>query len=81
MAARVEATLTSKGQITIPREVRRRLGLQTGDKLLFEHDGETVRVRPLRRQSPFAKYRGIGNPGIGEGRKSISRWLRQLREE
>ncbi|MGC2636701.1 MAG: AbrB/MazE/SpoVT family DNA-binding domain-containing protein [Acidobacteriaceae bacterium] len=77
----IEATLTSKGQITVPREVRRRLGLQTGDKLLFEEDGEVVRVRPVRKRSPFAKYRGIGNPGLGRGRKSIAWWLRQLRGE
>ena len=29
------AKLTSKGQITIPREVRKALGLHTGDRLAF----------------------------------------------
>ena len=32
------ATLTSKGQITIPRVVRERLRLETGDKLDFSVD-------------------------------------------
>lgn len=77
----IEATLTSKGQITVPREVRRRLGLQTGDKLLFEADGEVIRVRPVRKQSAFSKYRGIGNPGIGTGRQNIRKWLRGMRGE
>lgn len=77
----IEATLTSKGQITVPREVRRRLGLQTGDKLLFEDEGEVVRIRPVRKQSAFSKYRGIGNPGIGTGRKSVRKWLRGMRGE
>ena len=75
-----QAKLTSKGQITVPREVRRLLGVRAGDRLLFESDGKGVRVRPVRTKSAFSKYRGIGNPGIGSGRKSISRWLRGLRQ-
>jgi AbrB family looped-hinge helix DNA binding protein len=74
-----QAKLTSKGQITVPREVRRLLGVRAGDRLLFESDGQGVRVRPVRTKSAFSKYRGIGNPGIGSGRKHISRWLRELR--
>jgi len=30
-----EATLTSKGQLTLPKPVRDALGLQTGDKVIF----------------------------------------------
>jgi AbrB family looped-hinge helix DNA binding protein len=74
-----QATITSKGQITVPREVRRVLGVRAGDRLLFESDGKGVRVRPVRSKSAFSKYRGIGNPGIGSGRNSIGRWLRSLR--
>jgi antitoxin PrlF len=74
-----QATITSKGQITVPREVRRVLGVRTGDKLLFESDGKGIRVRPVRSQSAFSKYRGIGNPGIATGRKSIAKWLRGMR--
>ena len=74
-----QATITSKGQITVPREIRRVLGVRTGDKLLFESDGKGVRVRPVRSRSAFSKYRGIGNPGIATGRKSIDKWLRGMR--
>jgi AbrB family looped-hinge helix DNA binding protein len=39
-------TLTSKGQVTIPIEVRRRLGLQPGDHVGFVlRDGEVHLVR------------------------------------
>ncbi len=38
-----QARITSKGQITVPREVRRLLGLRAGDGLLFESDGKDVR--------------------------------------
>lgn len=76
-----KATITSKGQITVPREVRRMLGVRSGDKLLFEGDGKGVRVRPVRNRSAFSKYRGIGNPEIPSGRKSIGKWLCGMRGE
>jgi AbrB family looped-hinge helix DNA binding protein len=76
-----QSKLTSKGQITVPIEIRRILGVREGDRLLFESDGEGVRIRPLRSKSVFSKYRGIGTPGIGSGRKAINRWLREMRGE
>jgi len=76
-----QAKITSKGQITVPLEVRRILGVRAGDKLVFESDEVGVRIRPVRSRSTFSKYRGIGNPGIGPGRKGIARWLREMRGE
>jgi antitoxin PrlF len=76
-----EAKITTKGQITIPLAIRRLLGVQAGDTLLFESDKNGVRVRPVRNESRFAKYRGIGNPGIGSGKKAIHRWIRKMRGE
>jgi len=63
----------------VPREIRRKLGVRAGDRLLFEEDGDGVRVTAVRKESPFKKYMGIGNPGIGKGRKGIQKWLRELR--
>jgi AbrB family looped-hinge helix DNA binding protein len=74
-----QARITSKGQITVPHEIRRALGVRPGDKLLFEKEGSSVRVRPVRTKSPFEKYRGIGSPGIGRGRKAVVQWVRELR--
>ena len=39
-----EATLTSKGQITIPAEVRKAMGLSAGERVVFTQldDGTTV---------------------------------------
>lgn len=44
------ATITSKGQLTLPKEIRDRLGLVTGSKLDFiiQADGALF-ARPMRR--------------------------------
>lgn len=53
-----QARITSKGQITIPREVRVRLGVEPGDALEFRFDGERLEVRPVRRRR-LREFRGI----------------------
>ena len=35
-----EATLTNQGQVSIPKKVRERLGLEKGDKVVFLEDEE-----------------------------------------
>lgn len=43
------STLTSKGQVTIPKAIRDRLGLEEGDKLEFTLDErERIVARPRR---------------------------------
>ena len=39
------ATLTSKGQVTVPKAVREALGLRQGDQLSWEVDNGSARVR------------------------------------
>ena len=42
------ATLTSKGQVTLPKEIRERLGLTAGSRLDFSiDDNGELRVRPV----------------------------------
>jgi AbrB family looped-hinge helix DNA binding protein len=74
-----KARITSKGQITVPHDIRRALGVRPGDSLLFEQKGSEVHITPVKTQSRFEKYRGIGNPGIPSGRRGIVRYFRRLR--
>jgi AbrB family looped-hinge helix DNA binding protein len=47
MATTADATITSKGQVTIPKEIRDRLDLDEGTKVEFVLDEEgSVTVRP-----------------------------------
>lgn len=41
------ATLTAKGQVTVPKSVREALGLQQGDQLSWELEDGSVRVRAV----------------------------------
>jgi antitoxin PrlF len=52
------STITSKGQVTIPAEVRRYLGIKTNDKVAFVIDAEgTVRLK-VPRYPDIASLRG-----------------------
>jgi AbrB family looped-hinge helix DNA binding protein len=74
-----QARITSKRQITVPFEICRALSVRPGDKLEFEMNGTGCSVSPVRTVDPFEKFRGIGTPGIGRGRKAVLRWSRQMR--
>jgi AbrB family looped-hinge helix DNA binding protein len=80
MRTEIEGKITSKGQITLPAAVRRRLGVGAGDRVVFELGERDIRVRARQKPSRFAKYRGIGNPG-GSGREAVARIVKELRGE
>jgi antitoxin PrlF len=52
------ATLTSKGQITIPVSIRNRLGLKPGDQIDFV-PGPDGRVSLEPKRTPFEALQGI----------------------
>ena len=45
-----ETKLTRKGQITIPAEIRARLGLKPKDVVRFEIEGDEVKLKPATSQ-------------------------------
>ena len=60
----MRATVSSKGQIVLPVEVRRRLRLAKGERLSVEVEGNSVVLRPLaepRRYQP-ARHPRSGLP-------------------
>ncbi len=47
-ARSVEATVTSKGQVTLPKELRKHLGVQTGSRIRFSIPIKgSVKVEPV----------------------------------
>ena len=62
------ATLTSKGQVTLPKEVREHLHLGQGDRLEFVISGSgEVQVKPVR-----GSYRALEGMARKPGRASPS---------
>lgn len=46
------STVTSKGQVTIPAEIRRRLHIQEGDRVEFVQTNGTIGIVPVQSSSP-----------------------------
>ena len=61
-------TVTTKGQVTIPKPVRDRLGIEAGSAVVFElaPDGRIVlaKVDSAPPVSRFAALRGRAGPGL-----------------
>lgn len=73
------AKITSKGQTTVPMEVRTRLGVGPGDSIEYvtQPDGQIM----LRKAShPLASLRGIIKVDFPVTGDDIDRWCRDVRE-
>ena len=74
------STISSKGQITVPLEIRNRLGLKTGDRVEFVLDEGRTTIRPAAApENPFIRYVGA-LPAFSDA-DQINAWVRKLRSE
>ena len=80
MSVTSEATVTSKGQVTIPKEIRERLALERGERVSFElTETGTVVLRkvgdPLEELRDLRGEIGFSEPDIESmQRESKRRW-------
>jgi antitoxin PrlF len=86
---RYAAKLTSKGQVTIPKQVRARFALAPGDYLVFEVNGDRIEVTkaPVAPTEDFetladriaARFeeRGISREDVAEA----IRWAREEKDD
>ena len=60
--------VTTKGQVTIPQEIRDRLGIHPGSTVEFDVDGDAVTIRKApgrgRGDSMVARMRGRATTGL-----------------
>ena len=53
------SSVSPKGQITLPAEIRRHFGLKAKDKVAIELTGDAVRITPAKDGSILSIYRSI----------------------
>ena len=74
------ATISSQGQVTVPVEVRERLGLKEGDEVEFAFiEGRTVLLPVRAVENPFTKWIGALSKNTPEG--TAVAWVREMRDE
>jgi AbrB family looped-hinge helix DNA binding protein len=73
------AKITAGGRVTIPRELRKQLGLAAGDRVTFSGEGDQA-VLHFRKvaENPFLKY--VGVLGTFESVEEINAWIRDMRD-
>ncbi|OIP90485.1 MAG: hypothetical protein AUK55_12730 [Syntrophobacteraceae bacterium CG2_30_61_12] len=54
----ITAKITSKGQITLPKKIREKLGVHPGEELGFEEQDNLIVIRKVVTESPFDKWVG-----------------------
>ena len=75
------SVISTKGQVTVPKRIRTRLGLRVGDRVEFVVQGNHTIIRPVRPAgNPFEKYAGALGTFPG-GIAEINEWVRSLRDE
>jgi AbrB family looped-hinge helix DNA binding protein len=71
--------MDAKGRVTLPRELRRGLGLSVGDRVEFGFLNGRVFLRALRPETNvFSKDRGALGTFPG-GQRQINVWMRRVR--
>ncbi len=68
------AKVTSKGQVTIPKKLRRKLGLETGDYIKIKETQEGYCIEKEINEEKINKYVGILNKD-----KTTDQLIKELR--
>ena len=78
------AKVTSKGQITIPKEIREKLGIKTGDKILFIEDSGRIYLMNSSmnalREAQMA-FKGEAERVGLKNEDDVAKMVKELREE
>jgi antitoxin PrlF len=74
------SSVTSKGQVTIPKDIREALGVSEGDKVIFQADGDTVTLRKVPKDKLsdiLMRARPLPEPSLAFQRRLRREWDRE----
>jgi antitoxin PrlF len=75
----MEAKVTSKGQVTLPVELRTRLGIEAGDRVMFIEQADGTFALKVR-SGTFADLKGLLAGKVEPASdKQIKEWIDQAR--
>jgi len=72
----MRSTISEKGQITVPKPLRERLGIRAGDRLEFTEEQGGILLRKATEQDPVGSVYGILKSS-----RSTDEMMRELRGE
>jgi len=72
----MKTTVSQKGQVTVPKACRDRLGLKAGSVLDFETRDGMLIARKCQPEDPFLKWRGRGKLPQGT---TVDEYLKKAR--
>jgi len=67
--------VTSNGQVTIPKEIRERLGIEPGDEVKFKETEDGYLLRKTTDENPFENWRGVADTD-----KTVEERMKELRD-
>ena len=73
----MNAIISEKGQVTIPKELREKLGLRAGSVLRFSDENGILQARKFQQEDPVRKWRGCGKI---PGGLTVDDYLKQTRD-
>lgn len=73
----MNAVVSEKGQVTIPKKLRQQLGLEPGAILSFSEDRGRLIAQKKVPEDPMEKWRGAGKLPFGE---TVDEYINEIRD-
>jgi antitoxin PrlF len=73
----MKSKVTDRGQITLPKAVRLKLGIRPGTIIQFKVSGNTIIIKKVEPLDPLRKWRGKGK--LPPNYTSVDQYLHEAR--